>query len=96
MEEAGVLSKVPYVNARGDEVLSEYREHVTSATEPMFTAGAVWQLQRVPERDYERREFGREFVLVRYNRSMSQSFRAGEFTRETAAALRDMLDAAIT
>lgn len=86
---------MPYTNKWGEEILSEYVEHAVSTTDPMYDSESVWQLQRIPERDYERREYGREFVLVRFNATRSQSFRAGEFTRVTARALRDMLDKAL-
>jgi hypothetical protein len=85
----------PYINKWGDEILGEHIEHAVSSTDSAYDSQSVWQLQRVPERDYERREYGREFVLVRLNANRSQSFRAGEFTRETARALRDMLNAAL-
>lgn len=88
--------QTPYLNKWGEEVLDQYTEIAVSSTDPAYNTTAVWQLQRVPEREYERREYGREFVFVRFNASMSQSFRAGEFTRETAEALRDMLNEALT
>jgi len=84
---------LPYVNRWGEEILAEYVERAISNTDSAYDSTSIWQLQRLPERDYERREYGREFALVRFNANRSQSFRAGAFTRETAKALRDMLDA---
>ena len=86
---------LPYVNKWGEEILSEHIERAISSTDSEYDSTSIWQLQRLPENDYERRIYGREFTLVRFNAHRSQSFRAGEFTRETARALRDMLDAVV-
>lgn len=85
----------PYVNQWGEEILGEYTETAKSAADPMFDNVRHWQLVRVAENDYPRREYGQEFYIVSLNHSRAQSWKNPEFTIETAKALRDMLSAVI-
>lgn len=86
--------QTPYINEWREEILGEYIERAVSATDPLFDNTARWQLQRVRENDYSRREYGREFKLV-WGNMISQTSSLPEFTRETAKALRDMLNEAL-
>ena len=52
--------------------------------------GEKWQLDRLAEDEYQRREYGHEYKLTRMN-SIRQGWVCGTFSKETAAKLAMML-----
>lgn len=76
-------------NGWGEEILGLYVETVEPYIEDH------WQVLRLREHDFNRRQYGREFELKKSNPSGTQGWVCGTFTRASLTGLRDMLTAVL-
>lgn len=84
-------------NQWGEEVIGAYTDPGAPIADDgmgSFTNEITWSLLRLPEREYERRVYGREYQFQASNRS-HQGFKTMPFDAATARALRDMLNTAL-
>lgn len=85
-------------NKWGEEVIGTYTDPGVPITNSEvggdFANEIAWSLLRLPEGEYERRVYGREYQIQALNRS-HQGFKTMPFDAATARALRDMLNTAL-
>lgn len=84
-------------NKWGEEVIGTYTDPgVAIAEDSMgnFSNEISWSLLRLPEHEYERRIYGREYQFQAANRA-KHGFKTMPFNEATARALRDMLNTAL-